>query len=200
MLSTSRCDSLGSRMTGPLLTDSGYSLSTIGAITGSAAATAGVLGAFVGGAALVRVGHMRALLVFGTLQAIGLAGYLLVSERLLSRVAPVRLLGLCAAACGLCYGAWLCVSSLWASAILLVLVGACSAPLYPLAAAQAYAALPGRSGAVNAAGHLFTPLSAALPLFLGWLADTHGTGAALIVLLAEPIGLFLVAAYAVRRT
>jgi MFS family permease len=75
-------DSLGSRMTGPLLTDSGYSLSTIGAITGSAAATAGVLGAFVGGAALVRVGHMRALLVFGTLQAIGLAGYLLVSERL----------------------------------------------------------------------------------------------------------------------
>jgi MFS family permease len=75
-------DSLGSRMTGPLLTDSGYPLSTIGAVTGSAAATAGVLGAFIGGAALVRVGHMRALLVFGTMQALGLAGYLLVVERL----------------------------------------------------------------------------------------------------------------------
>ena len=75
-------DSLGSRMTGPLLTDSGYSLSTIGAITGSAAATAGILGAFVGGAALVRVGHVHALLVFGTMQALGLAGYLLVAAGL----------------------------------------------------------------------------------------------------------------------
>jgi predicted MFS family arabinose efflux permease len=71
-------DSLGSRMTGPLLTDSGYSLSTIGAITGSAAATAGILGAFVAGAALLRVGHLCALLVFGTMQALGLAGYLVV--------------------------------------------------------------------------------------------------------------------------
>jgi MFS family permease len=72
-------DSLGSRMTGPLLTDSGFSLSTIGAITGSAAATAGFLGAFVGGATLVRVGHVQALLVFGVMQALGLAGYLLVA-------------------------------------------------------------------------------------------------------------------------
>ena len=75
-------DSLGSRMTGPLLTDSGYSLSTIGAITGSAAATAGLLGAFVGGAALVRVGHVQALLAFGTMQAVGLAGYLVVAAGL----------------------------------------------------------------------------------------------------------------------
>jgi len=71
-------DSLGSRMTGPLLTDSGYSLATIGVVTGSAAATAGFLGAFVGGAVLVRMGHMRALLVFGAMQALGLTGYLLV--------------------------------------------------------------------------------------------------------------------------
>jgi len=46
-------DSLGSRMTGPLLTDSGFSLPVIGVITGSAAATTGILGAFVGGAALL---------------------------------------------------------------------------------------------------------------------------------------------------
>jgi MFS transporter, PAT family, beta-lactamase induction signal transducer AmpG len=72
-------DSLGSRMTGPLLTDSGFSLSAIGVITGSAAATAGFLGAFVGGATLVRVGHTQALLAFGVLQALGLAGYLLVA-------------------------------------------------------------------------------------------------------------------------
>jgi MFS family permease len=147
---------------------------------------------------VVGVGPIARSLILGASVAGGIVG-LLVSERLLARVAPVRLLGLCAAACGLCYGAWLCVSSLWASAILLVLVGVFSAPLYPIAVAQAYAALPGRSGAVNAAGHLFTPLSAALPLLLGWLADTYGTGAALVVLLAEPVGLVLVASYAVRR-
>lgn len=71
-------DSLGSRMTGPLLTDSGYSLADIGVITGSAGATAGVIGAFVGGATLLRLGHAQALLGFGVLQALGLAGYLLV--------------------------------------------------------------------------------------------------------------------------
>ena len=72
-------DSLGSRMTGPLLTDSGFSLSVIGLITGTAAATAGILGAVVGGATLVRVGHAQALLAFGLLQALGLAGYLWVA-------------------------------------------------------------------------------------------------------------------------
>ena len=72
-------DSLGSRMTGPLLTDSGYSLAEIGVITGVAGATAGVLGAFVGGAVLLRLGHREALLGFGVLQAAGLAGYLLVA-------------------------------------------------------------------------------------------------------------------------
>ena len=71
-------DSLGSRMTGPLLTDSGYSLADIGIITGSAGATAGILGAFVGGAALMRMERLHALLGFGVLQALGLAGYLLI--------------------------------------------------------------------------------------------------------------------------
>jgi len=71
-------DSLGSRMTGPLLTDSGYSLAQIGVITGIAGASAGVLGAFIGGAALLRLGHRQALLGFGVLQAVGLAGYLFI--------------------------------------------------------------------------------------------------------------------------
>jgi MFS family permease len=72
-------DSLGSRMTGPLLSDSGYSLADIGLITGSAGATAGLLGAFVGGATLLRLGRLPALLGFGALQALGLAGYFLVA-------------------------------------------------------------------------------------------------------------------------
>ena len=64
-------DSLASRMTGPLLTDSGFSLAQIGVITGVAGATAGVIGAFVGGATLLRIGHREALLAFGALQALG---------------------------------------------------------------------------------------------------------------------------------
>ena len=55
-------DSLASRMTGPLLTDSGLSLAEIGVMTGVAGATAGVLGAFVGGATPLRIGHREALL------------------------------------------------------------------------------------------------------------------------------------------
>ena len=71
-------DSLASRMTGPLLTDSGFTLEQIGVMTGVAGATAGVLGAFVGGATLLRIGHREALLGAGAMQALGLAGYLLV--------------------------------------------------------------------------------------------------------------------------
>jgi len=47
-------------------------------ITGIAGASAGVLGAFIGGAALLRLGHRQALLGFGVLQAVGLAGYLFI--------------------------------------------------------------------------------------------------------------------------
>jgi predicted MFS family arabinose efflux permease len=87
-------DSLASRMTGPLLTDSGYSLAQIGVITGIAGATVGVLGAFIGGTTLLRLGHRPALIGYGVLQAIGLAGYLLVA------VAGVRnLYGLSAIVC-----------------------------------------------------------------------------------------------------
>jgi predicted MFS family arabinose efflux permease len=80
-------DSLGSRMTGPLLTDAGFSLAQIGVISGVAGATAGVLGSFVGGAVLLRLGHRQALLGSGVLQALGLAGYLLVLGGLKSVVA-----------------------------------------------------------------------------------------------------------------
>jgi MFS family permease len=75
-------DSLGSRMTGPLLTDRGFSLTEIGLVMGSAAATTGILGAFIGGAALLRMQHAKALLVFGVMQALGLAGYIVVARGL----------------------------------------------------------------------------------------------------------------------
>ena len=76
---------------------------------------------------------------------------------------------------------------LWASAILLALVGVTVAPLYPLTMAQAYAALPGRSGAVHAAARVLTPLTLGAPWLFAWIADHAGTGAALTAILVGPV-------------
>jgi len=65
--------------------------------------------------------------------------------------------------------------------------------------AQCYAAMPGRSGAVNAAGHLFTPLSMATPWLLGLLADEAGARAALVLLLAQPVGILALTTSSRRR-
>ena len=55
------------------------------------------------------------------------------------------------------------------------------------------------TGAVLAAGHLFTPLALALPFLVGTVADHAGTLAALALLVAQPAGLVvLVAATRVR--
>jgi predicted MFS family arabinose efflux permease len=118
---------------------------------------------------------------------------LVICERLARRLRAPRLLAVFAAGCGFAFVLWLTATTAAMSAALMLLVGATAAPLYPLASAQAYAALPGRSGAVLAAGHLFTPLSLALPFALGLVADRCGVVAALVLLVAQPIGLGLLA-------
>ena len=72
-------DSLASRMIGPLLSDQGLSLADIGLLIGVVGATAGLAGALLGGLFLLSLGHRKALLLFGGLQAAGLAGYWLVA-------------------------------------------------------------------------------------------------------------------------
>jgi fucose permease len=80
-------------------------------------------------------------------------------------------------------------------------VGVFAAPLYPLAASQAYARRPEESGAVLAVGHLFTPFGLALPWALGAIADRAGTYVALLLLLVQPLGLLLlVAAQSSRKS
>ena len=68
-------DSLSSRMIGPLLKDQGMPIGEIGSLT-TAAALAGLAGALVGGLSLLKLGHRNAMLLYGTLQAVGLAAYL----------------------------------------------------------------------------------------------------------------------------
>lgn len=95
----------------------------------------------------------------------------------------------CASACAIAFVAWILAPALWLSVALMGLVGMFAAPLYPLAAAQAYARRPDASGSVLAAQSLFTPLGLALPFVVGFIADRAGTYVALLVLIAQPLGL-----------
>ncbi len=145
------------------------------------------------------IGPVGRALVLGADLVGGVLG-LLVLERLLRTIAPLRLLAATSLACVVSYGAWLLAADPWTSGLLMVAVGATSASLYPLAAAQAYATMPGRGAVVAAAGHLFTPFSLALPWALGALADHAGPRAALVALAAQPLGLLVIAVIAGRRT
>lgn len=137
--------------------------------------------------------------VLGAFVAGGVAG-LLALDRLLQSRSPRWILLVSSALCAASYGGWIAAGSPWVSAALLFVCGATAAPMYPVAMARAYACLPGASGTVNAVGHLFTPFAVAAPFALGWLADSAGLAATLIALLAQPLGVGIVAALDGART
>lgn len=124
---------------------------------------------------------------------------LVLLDRVLKRVAELRVLAAAAAGCAVAYTAWmLAPSPLW-GVVWMVPVGLCVGPLYPLASAQAYAARPGSSGLVLAASHLFTPMGLAIPFVLGAVADAAGTPVALSLLLLQPVGLCMLAIWQLKR-
>lgn len=118
---------------------------------------------------------------------------LVIANRLLTRVAPLRVLAGSCVICIALVSTWLVIDHALASAIVLALCGAAIAPLYPIAKAQAYRARPDRPGLVNAAGQLFSPLEIAVPLGVGVLADAVGLRWALLVLLLQPLVLLALA-------
>ncbi|CAD5107150.1 MFS transporter [Zestomonas carbonaria] len=65
-------DSLGSPMIKPMLVDQGWSTGELGQLT-LASSLAGIGGALLGGLLYARLGALRSLLLFGALQAIGIA-------------------------------------------------------------------------------------------------------------------------------
>jgi DHA1 family bicyclomycin/chloramphenicol resistance-like MFS transporter len=136
-------------------------------------------------------------LVLGAFMVGGMAG-LLATGRLLRRFQPLSLLVLGGAGTSLVYAAWLASSSVPVSAALMGLTGLLAAPLYPIAQAQAYRALPGRSGLVNAAKALFAPAEMAVPFVIGLVADAVGLRAALGLLLVQPLGLLALAVRELR--
>jgi MFS family permease len=137
-----------------------------------------VVAAFVGGGIV-------GLLLLDRLLRIRSERYLLVAASLLTIVS---------------YIPWLAVEMPLAATLLAIPIGICAAPLYPLAAAQAYACRPNQSGSVLAASHLFTPLGLALPFLVGALADAAGTTVALTLLAAQPLGLVILVGVAPRAS
>lgn len=63
-------EAMGGGMLRPMLVDIGLGLDDIGALIGVAGSTAGLLGALGGGWAVTRLGHRRAVLIFGLMQSV----------------------------------------------------------------------------------------------------------------------------------
>lgn len=145
------------------------------------------------GATLAERGLVLAAFMLGEMLSLA------VVDRLLQRMAPLRLLRWSAAACTLAYVAWVAAPGLVASAVMFAVVGACAAPLYPIAKAQAYRALPGQSGLVIAAAQLFAPLELGAALLVGLAADAFGLTVALCLLAIQPLGLLVLAVRLGRR-
>ncbi|PTS84797.1 MFS transporter [Pseudomonas sp. HMWF032] len=72
LLSFKLGDALGSPMIKPMLVDQGWSNAELGQLT-LISSLAGIAGAFLGGLLYARIGALRALLLFGLLQALGIA-------------------------------------------------------------------------------------------------------------------------------
>ena len=118
---------------------------------------------------------------------------LVATERALAAgVVPMRLLRVVALACTACFLAWWAAPDLRTSAAALLALGLCIGPLWPIAMAQAFRALPGRGAIVEVAQIPFGLFDVVLPLLIGWIADTWGLRVALLVLLAQPLGLLAI--------
>jgi MFS family permease len=119
-------------------------------------------------------------------------------ERFASRFRPSTLLAVTGVGCTLAYAGWLAATAWLSSAIALGVAGLFASAHYPLLKARAFAALPERPHLVLAMGSLLGWLDLALPLIVGAVADGPGLFAAMLVLVAQPVGVIL-AALAARR-
>ena len=73
-------DALGSPMIKPMLVDQGWSTTDLGQLT-LISSLAGIGGALLGGLLYARLGALRSLLIFGALQALGIAGMALLVDK-----------------------------------------------------------------------------------------------------------------------
>jgi predicted MFS family arabinose efflux permease len=129
-----------------------------------------------------------AALVLTALPAAGALG-LIVTEGALRRVEPLRWLGV---NCAICAGAlvgFATTAHLGAAVAFLAVIGFTAAPMWPIATAQSYRALPEDSTAVAAVANLYAPLGVALPVAIAAAADSFGLVVAILLLGAQPASL-----------
>lgn len=119
---------------------------------------------------------------------------LVATERVLVGRSPRAVLGVAAIACTIATATWWLAPTNALAAAGLFVVGATTAPLYPIAKARAFATLPGRARVVAIADQIMMPIELATPWLLGWVADRHGLGAALLALAIGPVALAIAAA------
>jgi MFS family permease len=128
----------------------------------------------------------------------GSAAGLFAVDFALRRVEPLRLLLVISAAGCIAVPLWVAADSVVASVGWLFAIDMLAAGYYPIVAAQAYRALPGRPGAVNAVGSLFTPFELVVPLAVAAVADRFGLAPALLLFGLEPLGVFAATLWALR--
>ena len=75
--------------------------------------------------------------------------------------------------------------------IAIVFVNIFNTGWYPVLQGHLYSALPGQSASIMAIGSVTAPLAKLFPFLIGLLADQFGLGAAMWLLLAGPIALFI---------
>lgn len=131
-------------------------------------------------------------LALAVLTGASLAGLALTERALAGGADPIRLLRISSLYCVAAFCLWWASPALGLSVGALALLGLGIGPLWPLTKAQAFRAMPGQSTMVEAAASLFVALDIALPLLLGWVADTRGLQLALLLLLAQPLGLLAI--------
>lgn len=150
-----------------------------------------VLVAFV----MVRLDHASSLerAIAVASWTIGFLPGLLLLDRHLARLDTRRALYVAAAVAALALLVLALGPSVPVACLALATLGAATSVLYPLAEARRYAALPGRPALVHAVGALFTPFDALTPLALGALALAFGPEAALLAIVAAPLGIALAA-------
>lgn len=86
---------------------------------------------------------------------------------------------------------WIFADQVGLSAAALLVLGLTSAPLWPLAKAQAFATRPKQSAAIEAASSLLGWLELVFPLLLGWVADRTSLTTALLLLSLQPFTVFM---------
>jgi MFS family permease len=135
-------------------------------------------------------------LMSGLTIVIGMAGGFLglfLLDRLLGRVAPLRLLQIASLLALVGVLGLLLVRTLWLAPLAFFIVSLGSACLYPIVESQAYARLPGRSGMIRFISSLCQPFDIALPAIVGYVAGRFGLLASLIVLGSAPVFFLLLA-------